>query len=422
MNLDLVSVESHRRIGTWLALWAGMVLLLVVIGGATRLTESGLSITEWKPVTGVLPPLDRAAWEAEFARYQQIPEYRQLNAGMSLGEFQTIYLWEFTHRLWARLVGLALALPLAYFAWRREVRGLLAWQIGGILVLTGLQGAMGWYMVKSGLTVRTDVSQYRLAAHLALALVVYTMAVWTAAGLLGLRYRDPGAPEDGAQARLRRRTGWFAAFVFLTIVSGAFVAGLDAGRAWNTFPLMGGRVVPPGYGSLSPWYLNIFENVAAVQFHHRLLGMTVALLAVLLWRASRGVPLPDGSRAPFAALALLAVVQMGLGITTLLLHVPVLMGVLHQGGGVHVLPGALVALSAHQPTNGRRTSPAVVDRGAALPVSSPGPGRWRCADRPSGPSGSSRSAGRRPGPGWWRRWWGRGCTPAARAARCRRTA
>ena len=371
MNLDELSADTRRRVGTWLALWAGMVLLLVLIGGATRLTESGLSITEWKPVTGVLPPLDRAAWEAEFERYRQIPEYQQLNAGMSLAQFQTIYLWEFTHRLWARLVGLALAVPLLYFVWRREVRGPLAWRIGGILLLTGLQGAMGWYMVKSGLTVRTDVSQYRLAAHLALALVVYSLAVWTAAELLGFRYRNAGAPEDGAGAGLRRRTGWFAGFVFLTIVSGAFVAGLDAGRAWNTFPLMGGRVVPPGYASLSPWYLNAFENVAAVQFHHRLLGMAVALLAVLLWRGSRGVPLAARARAPFAALAILALVQVGLGITTLLLRVPVVMGVLHQLGAVLVLTAALLALSALQTTNGRRTSPAVVDRGAARPVSSP---------------------------------------------------
>ena len=370
MNLDLVSAETQRRVGTGLALWAGMVLLLVLIGGATRLTESGLSITEWKPVTGVLPPLNRAAWEAEFDRYRQIPEYQQLNAGMSLPQFQVIYLWEFTHRLWARLVGLALAVPLLYFAWRRDVRGPLAWRIGGILVLTGLQGAMGWYMVKSGLTVRTDVSQYRLAAHLALALVVYGLAVWTAAELLGFRHRNPDEAKEGEVAGLRRRTGWFAALVFLTIVSGAFVAGLDAGRAWNTFPLMGGRLVPPGYASLSPWYLNAFENVAAVQFHHRLLGMAVALLAVLLWRRSREVPLPAGARVPFLALAILAVVQMGLGITTLLLHVPVVMGVLHQLGAVLVLTAALLGLSALQTTNGRRASPAVVDRGAARPVSS----------------------------------------------------
>ncbi|MEZ4411421.1 MAG: COX15/CtaA family protein [Gemmatimonadales bacterium] len=361
--------STRRRIGTWLALWALMVLVLVLIGGATRLTESGLSITEWKPVTGVLPPLDRAAWEAEFTRYQQIPEYQQLNFGMSLAQFQVIYLWEFSHRLWARLVGLALALPLVFFLWRKELRGALAWRIGGILLLTGLQGAMGWYMVKSGLTVRTDVSQYRLAAHLALALIVYALAVWTSAELLGVGDRVE-VVDPKADRRLRRRTAWFAGFVFFTIISGAFVAGLDAGHAWNTFPLMGGQVVPPGYSALSPWYLNVFENVAAVQFHHRLLGMSVALLSVLLWRSSRGVALPDRARRWFALLAFLATVQMGLGITTLLLKVPVPVGVLHQFGAVLVLTTALLALASLQTKSGRHGLPAALDAGPARPVSS----------------------------------------------------
>ena len=362
----------------WLALWAAMVLVLVLIGGATRLTESGLSITEWKPVTGVIPPLDRAGWEAEFARYQQIPEYQQLNIGMTLARFQGIYLWEFTHRLWARLVGLALALPLAIFFWRREVRGPLGRRLGAILVLTGLQGAMGWYMVKSGLTVRTDVSQYRLAAHLALALVIYALAVWTAAELLGLSGAASSAELDlglrrgdgGSARRLRHRSAWFAGFVFFTIVSGAFVAGLNAGLAWNTFPLMGGHLVPPGYSTLSPWYLNLFENVAAVQFHHRLLGMTVSLLTVLLWRSSRGAELPGAARKAFSALALLALLQVGLGIATLLLHVPVLLAVLHQFGAVLVLTAAILAWAGLQTTDGRQTLPAVVDASTALPVSS----------------------------------------------------
>jgi len=361
--------SARRRIGTWLALWALMVLVLILIGGATRLTESGLSITEWKPVTGVLPPLDREAWEAEFTRYQQIPEYQQRNLGMSLAQFRVIYLWEFSHRLWARLVGLALALPLLYFLWRRELRGALAWRIGGILLLTGLQGAMGWYMVKSGLTIRTDVSQYRLAAHLALALVVYALAVWTAAGLLGVADRVEVLDRQ-ADARLRRRTAWFAGFVFLTVISGAFVAGLDAGHAWNTFPLMGGRLVPPGYAVLSPWYLNAFENVAAVQFHHRLLGMTVAILSVLLWRSSRGVALPNGARRWFGWLAVLALVQVGLGITTLLLVVPVPMGVLHQFGAVLVFTTALLALASLQTKGGRQDLPAALEARAADPVSS----------------------------------------------------
>lgn len=369
MNLSEMAPASRRRVGAWLALWAAMVLVLVLVGGATRLTESGLSITEWKPVTGIIPPLNQAAWELEFTRYQQIPEYQQLNQGMSLAQFQVIYLWEFSHRLWARLVGLALALPLVIFLWRREVRGALAWRIGGILLLTGLQGAMGWYMVKSGLTVRTDVSQYRLAAHLALALVVYALAVWTSAELLGVGDRSEVLDPKG-DARLRRRTAWFAGFVFFTIVSGAFVAGLDAGRAWNTFPLMGGQVVPPGYAALTPWYLNAFENVAAVQFHHRLLGVSVALLSILLWRSSKGIPLPAPARRWFGILALLASLQMALGITTLLLHVPVSLGVAHQLGAVLVLTAALLALASLQTKDGRQDSPAAFDARSVRPVSS----------------------------------------------------
>ena len=355
-----------------------MVVLLIVIGGATRLTESGLSITEWKPVTGVLPPLDRAAWEGEFARYQQIPEYQLFNRGMSLVQFEVIYLWEFTHRLWARLVGLAFALPLVVFLWRREVSGALAWRLGGLLVLLGLQGAMGWYMVQSGLTLRTDVSQYRLAAHLALGLVLYASAVWTAADLLGVSggawppQLDPGVRrgDGGAARQLRWLTGGFVGFAFLTMVSGAFVAGLSAGSAWNTFPLMGGGVVPPGYLAMSPWYRNLFENAAAVQFHHRLLGMGVAVSAILLWRASRRVALTTPGRTAFAALPLAALLQMTLGITTLLLRVPVPVAVLHQLGAVLVLTAGLLALAGLQTTDGRQNAPAVVDASTSIPVSS----------------------------------------------------
>lgn len=345
---------ARRRVGLWLALWAGMVVVLIAIGGATRLTESGLSITEWKPVTGVVPPLSREAWEAEFSRYQQIPEYQQLNRGMTLEQFKVIYLWEFTHRLWARLVGVAFALPLVVFLLRREVQGALARRLGALLLLLGLQGAMGWYMVQSGLTVRTDVSQYRLAAHLALALVIYAVAVWAAAGLLGVGAEkgSPGAPE--ALARLGRRVRWYTGFVFVTIVSGAFVAGLNAGFSWNTFPLMGGQVVPPGYGALAPWYRNAFENAAAVQFHHRILALAALLLAVLLWRGSRAVELPRATRRFVAAVPWLALVQAGLGVATLLLAVPVPLGVLHQLGAVALFTASLLATASLQTHDGRR--------------------------------------------------------------------
>jgi len=369
--METMSPPVQRRVGLWLALWAAMVLALVVIGGATRLTESGLSITEWKPVTGVIPPLDRAAWEAEFVRYQQIPQYQLLHRGMTLGEFQTIYLWEFMHRLWARLVGLAFAVPFLVFLWRRELDGPLTRRLGAILILTGLQGAMGWYMVKSGLSVLTSVSQYRLAAHLAFALLIYLLAVWTAAGLLDVGAGPRAASAAGAlpERRFRRLAGAFTGFVFFTIVSGAFVAGLGAGRAWNTFPLMGGQVVPPGYAALHPWYRNAFENVASVQFHHRLLGLTVAVLSLALWRLGRRQPLPAGGRRVLALLPALALLQVSLGITTLLLHVPVLVASLHQLGAVLVLTTALLVFRSVTTTNGRREAPAVVEAGGAEALS-----------------------------------------------------
>jgi len=326
------SPRARRLVGRWLAAWAGMVYLTVLIGGGTRLTESGLSITEWKPVSGVVPPLTNAEWQVEFAKYRQIPEYQQLKRGMTLPEFQRIFLWEYVHRVWARLVGLALLVPLVVFGLRGMLAPPIRRRLVGVLVLTGLQGAMGWYMVKSGLSVRTDVSQYRLAAHLSLALLVYVLAVWTAADLL----RDePRASDD--VAGVRRGATALVALTFLTIVAGAFVAGLDAGKAYNTFPLMSGRVVPEGYLQLSPWWVNAFEHVPTVQFNHRLLGLTTVVASLLLWATARRRPVAPGTRRLAGLAALTATAQVALGITTLLLAVPVPIALLHQAGAVALL-------------------------------------------------------------------------------------
>jgi cytochrome c oxidase assembly protein subunit 15 len=270
-----MTVPSTRTVALWLYVWCAMLVGLVVIGGVTRLTESGLSITEWKPVTGILPPLTRAAWDEEFAKYQQIPEYREKNAGMTLGQFQRIFFWEYLHRLWARLLGLAFALPLAWFVVTKRVDTPLARRLTLILLLVGAQGALGWYMVRSGLVDRLDVSQYRLAAHLGLALAIYALALWTGTGLAR-------APEAAGDARIARPAALFAGYVFLTILAGAFVAGLDAGHAWNTFPLMGGSLFPAGYGQMTPAWRNAFDNPAAAQFHHRWLGIGAGVGALLL--------------------------------------------------------------------------------------------------------------------------------------------
>ena len=337
--------HDTRAIGHWLAGWAVLIFLVVVVGGATRLTESGLSITEWKPVTGVIPPLTESRWAEEFAKYQRIPQYERLNAGMALQEFKAIYLWEFVHRIIARLAGAAYLLPLLWFAAKRriprETRPVLALLLG----LLALQGAMGWWMVKSGLSVRTEVSQYRLAAHLTVALVIYSITVWTAADLLDGRARaTPGS-------RRGRALGALTVLVFVTSGSGALVAGLRAGKIYNTFPLMGDGLVPAGYAQLAPWWRNLFENHAAVQFDHRVLATITFVAACGLWFAVRRTP--AGRFATRMRLVLgAALLQFTLGIATLLLAVPVSLGVAHQGGAVLLLTAVLLAWHAHRGDRG----------------------------------------------------------------------
>ncbi|HTR21002.1 MAG TPA: COX15/CtaA family protein [Gemmatimonadales bacterium] len=331
----------RRQIGLWLAIWAGLLLLLVVIGGVTRLTEAGLSITEWQPVSGVLPPLSHQAWQNEFTKYQTIPEFRLLHSWMTLGDFQRIYLTEYIHRLWARLLGVAFAVPLLVFALRRGLGGPLTRRLVALLVLMGLQGAMGWYMVKSGLAGRTSVSQYRLAAHLALALVIFAVTLWTAADLL----RKPASGGNPGLRGYRRAATGLSLLVFVNAIAGAFVAGLRAGKVYNTFPLMGDALVPAGYGQLTPWYLNWFENAAAVQFNHRLLGIAIVLAAVGLWWAGRRRPLSSGARWCSQGLAWMGVLQVGLGVATLLLVVPIALAAVHQAGAVILL--ALTILLVH---------------------------------------------------------------------------
>jgi cytochrome c oxidase assembly protein subunit 15 len=335
------AARAHRQlIGRWLAVWAASLFLLVLIGGATRLTESGLSITEWKPVSGTLPPLSAAAWNDAFEKYKQIPQYLATDRDMTVADFKGIFLWEYVHRLWARLVGVLFAIPLAWFWWRGAIPPSLRRRLAALLVLMGLQGVMGWYMVMSGLTERVNVSQYRLAAHLALALVIYGTALWTALDLL--------SPSDKPRVWrwFERRLAVLSVSAFVVMVSGAFVAGLRAGRIYNTFPKMGASWTPAEYWALTPRWRNLFENPAAAQFDHRLLAVSLVLACIATWwQASRHAGHTKiGRRLEWVAVA--AAVQGSLGMVTLVFAVPVVLGVAHQAGAVLLYTALLAAWHA----------------------------------------------------------------------------
>ena len=306
---------------------------MIGVGGATRLTQSGLSIVEWEPVRGVVPPLDADDWEEEFAAYRAHPEYRLVNEGMSLAEFQRIYAWEYLHRLLGRVIGLALVVPFAVHLWRRTLPRRDVLRVGGLVALLGLQGAIGWWMVRSGLVDRPDVAHERLAVHLLAALALLAGLVWVG---LDLRAGDRGS----SAARLP--TGWIAPFwvaVTAQVVLGAFVAGLSAGRVATTWPTMDGAWVPDGLAQLSPWWANLVDNPLAVQFAHRWLAVVVAAMVMAaahrMYRA--------GARRLADAMVAVVLVQVALGVLTLVLAVPVVLGVLHQLGAVALVVVGVVA-------------------------------------------------------------------------------
>jgi cytochrome c oxidase assembly protein subunit 15 len=331
--------QTQRAMAVWLFLLAAMIFAMVVLGGVTRLTHSGLSMVEWRPLFGVLPPWGEAAWQRVFQQYQQFPEYRKINFAMTLAEFKRIFLFEYSHRVLGRALAIAFALPFLYFLLRRRISWRLAPRLAVMFVLGGLQGMLGWYMVKSGLVERPDVSPYRLAAHLGLAVIIYGYVFWTAMRLLGPRRRP--ASIAGAGRKLRIGAPVLAALVFLTILSGGFVAGNDAGLAYNSFPLMDGRFVPADIFRLEPGWRNFFENLPLVQLDHRLLALLAVFAIFALWLASLRAPLSLGARRAFGAWAALAAVQLALGIATLLLFVPVPLGAAHQAGALLTFTAAL---------------------------------------------------------------------------------
>lgn len=327
-----------------MAVWAAAVFVLVIVGGGTRLTESGLSITEWKPLSGVIPPIGDAAWNAEFEKYKQIPQYAKMNAGMTVEQFKGIFWWEFIHRFWARFAGMVFAIPFFWFWLRRRIPRELMPRIVTIGVLLIAQAALGWYMVASGLVGRVNVSQYRLAAHLSLALLLYLLSVWTADQLLNDKgeYTVDGG-RSSVDGRARRWLRALLGLVAVTVVSGAFVAGLRAGKMYNEFPFMGAGLVPAEYSAMSPWWKNWFENGAAAQFDHRLLAIVTLVAVVACWTALRH-DASDRLRQRLNLVLAAAAVQVALGITVLLLAVPVAIGVAHQAGAVLVLTAVTLAL------------------------------------------------------------------------------
>jgi cytochrome c oxidase assembly protein subunit 15 len=326
-----------RAVAVWLLAVAGLVFLMVVVGGITRLTESGLSIVRWEPVSGAIPPIGEAAWAAEFAAYKQSPQYQLVNHGMSLADFKNIYFWEYVHRLLGRIIGLAFALPLAWFAWRRAVPSGYGWKLGGLLALGALQGAIGWWMVASGLVDRPDVSHIRLAIHLLTALAIFAGLLWVALDLLRLAVDGEARP-----ARMPTSAIWMLSLLFLQYLFGAYVAGLDAGYAYSSWPKMGGEWFPADAPMLEPWLRNFADNPIMVQFVHRWLAFAVAAAALAL----AGAAWSKGHKEAAATLVGAVTLQILLGILTLLSGVELWIAAAHQATAVLLLAAALV--TAHR--------------------------------------------------------------------------
>ena len=332
--------DSYRLVRVWLTLNLLLIIAMVMVGGITRLTGSGLSMVEWKPIMGVVPPTSEAAWQEAFAKYQQFPQYKLMNKNMGLSDFKRIFFWEYLHRLLGRVLGVAYAVPFLWFWLIRRVQGRLAWLLAIGLVLGGLQGVLGWYMVQSGLVNSPHVSHYRLAAHLMLALAVFAYLLWI---LLSL-YNFPSKLEESfPKPGFRRVLILFVVVLVLQLVYGAFVAGIKAGFAFNTFPKMLDYWVPPGLTSMETVWLNLFRNPISVQFIHRCLGWILGLLAVVLWVWGCGKSWSVLVRYALHAVAVLTLCQFLLGVVTLLLHVHVVPAVLHQVTACLVL-GAAVCL------------------------------------------------------------------------------
>jgi cytochrome c oxidase assembly protein subunit 15 len=325
---------DRRMTAYWLLVCCGLVALMVAVGGITRLTQSGLSIVEWQPVAGILPPMGEAQWQALFEKYKQTPQFSQSNPDMTVEGFRGIFWWEYIHRLMGRLIGIAFIVPFLWFWLRGKLDEGMVAPLLGLFVLGGLQGAFGWFMVQSGLVEEPRVSSLRLAVHLGLAFVIFGWMLWLALSLLR---RERFSNTDA----VRGRAGAMLALVFLQVLAGALVAGIHGGLAYNTWPLMDGHFVPPDIAVVEPWWANFFHNMAAVQFTHRILALAVLLMAVGVWLDVRR-DLPNARARSWSSILLFVVIaQVALGIATLLMRVPLNLAVLHQLGALATFAAAL---------------------------------------------------------------------------------
>lgn len=328
--------NNNRQIAIWLFFVCTMIFCMVIVGGVTRLTESGLSMVHWKPISGIIPPLSEVEWAKEFAAYKQYPEYQKVNQGMSIGEFKSIFFWEYSHRLLGRLIGAVFFIPFLFFLLKRKVSSELKPKLWIMFALGGAQGLLGWWMVKSGLVDHPDVSHYRLTAHLGLAVLIYLYIFWVASGLVMVRC-------DKTHKRPVTSLTLLTGLIFIQILLGGMVAGLNAGMIYNSWPLMEGEFIPSGLYTATPWYMNIFENIMTVQFNHRMMAYLIGLLGLYVWNEMR----KDSHinvRLSGHFLLMMILGQGILGILTLIHVVPIPLAALHQGGALITLSAALFAL------------------------------------------------------------------------------
>jgi cytochrome c oxidase assembly protein subunit 15 len=331
--------QQNKPIVAWLLVVSALIFCMVVLGGVTRLTNSGLSMVEWEPIMGIIPPMNAGEWQESFDKYRQSPEYKKINIGMNIEQFKSIFYFEYAHRVLGRLIGLAFLLPFLYFLIRKKISRPMIPKMIIMFFLGGLQGLLGWYMVKSGLVHNPHVSQYRLTAHLVAAISIYAYIIWVAMGMV---WDNSANTRTEGFNRLRFAGIMITTLILVMIISGGFVAGTKAGYAFSTFPLMNGQLIPDGLYSLSPLYINIFEDILTVQFNHRLVALALFLVIPVFWYFIQKSSLQTRTRQLAHGLIFMLGIQLSLGISTLLFHMPVPLAASHQAGALVLLTLSLL--------------------------------------------------------------------------------